>query len=119
MNCFRPSTVIPLLSTPLTVGKRGSSLKDKTKNKKSKEHLKGKRYKSKKKKKPKPNSPSINISLVNKPGELPLGEHRVVKVESGILPDVGLPKAQSIDYPVELLVTIMILSGPKSMGNTL
>lgn len=28
MNCFRPSTVIPLLSTPLTVGKRGSSLED-------------------------------------------------------------------------------------------
>lgn len=26
MNCFRPSTVIPLLRTPLTVGKRGSSL---------------------------------------------------------------------------------------------
>lgn len=28
MNCFRPSTVIPLLRTPLTVGKRGSSLED-------------------------------------------------------------------------------------------
>lgn len=26
INCFRPSTVIPLLSTPLTVGNRGSSL---------------------------------------------------------------------------------------------
>lgn len=26
MNCLRPSTVIPLLRTPLTVGKRGSSL---------------------------------------------------------------------------------------------
>lgn len=26
MNCFSPSTVIPLLRTPLTVGKRGSSL---------------------------------------------------------------------------------------------
>lgn len=28
INCFRPSTVIPLLRTPLTVGKRGSSLQD-------------------------------------------------------------------------------------------
>lgn len=30
MNCFRPSTVIPLLRTPLTVGKRGSSLQNRT-----------------------------------------------------------------------------------------
>ena len=33
MNNFRPSTVIPLLRTPRTVGKRGSSLRKKLKKK--------------------------------------------------------------------------------------
>ena len=36
MNNFRPSTVIPLLRTPRTVGKRGSSLRKKLKIKNNK-----------------------------------------------------------------------------------
>lgn len=65
------------------------------------------------------NPPAINVSLVNKPGELPLGQHSVVEIQSGVLPDVRLPEAQGINYPVELLVTVMVLRGPESMSNTL
>lgn len=65
------------------------------------------------------NLPSFDVSLVDKPSELPLGQHCVVEVESGVLPDVGLPEAQGVDYPVELLVTIVVLCGPQSVCHTL
>lgn len=65
------------------------------------------------------NSPSVNVSLVDKPGELPLGQHGVVKVESCVFPDVRLPEAQGINYPIELLITIMVLCGSESVGHTL
>lgn len=121
MNCFRPSTVIPLLKTPLTVGNRGSSLEDEVKNE-SKESTNVEREKYELKREREGiylNPPSIDISLVNKPGELPFGQHRVVEVQSGVFPDVRLPDAQGVDYPVELLVTIVVLGGPKSMSHTL
>lgn len=65
------------------------------------------------------NSPSLNVSFVDKPRELPLGQHRVVEVEPGVLPDVRLPEAQRVDYPVELLVAVVVLCGPESVGHTL
>lgn len=65
------------------------------------------------------NSPSIDVPLVHKPGQLPLGQHGVVEVESGVLPDVGFPEAQGFDDPVELLVAIVVLGGPESVGHTL
>lgn len=135
MNCFRPSTVIPLLRTPLTVGKRGSSLEEEMgKVNRGRGGICGEKEEvvevinslytpyshiTKHQSADKLNLPSINVSLVDKPGELPLGQHCVVKVESGVLPDVGLPEAQGVDYPVELLVTVVVLSGPESMGHTL
>lgn len=63
--------------------------------------------------------PPVHISLIDKPGEFPFGQHCVVEVEPGILPDVGLPDAKSFNKPVELLVTVMVLSGPESMSDPL
>lgn len=114
MNCLSPSTVIPLLRTPLTVGKRGSSLQQKTavcqNTTKKFQRLKAKILS---------NSPSFNVSLLHKPGKLPLREHGVVEVEPGVLPDVRLPDAQGVDDPVELVVAIVILCGPESVGHAL
>lgn len=64
-------------------------------------------------------SPSFDVSLLHKPGELPLREHGVVEVESGVLPDVRLPDAQGVDEPVELLVAVVVLGGPEGMGHAL
>lgn len=38
MNCLSPSTVIPLRRTPLTVGKRGSSLQEEKRGSEKKNH---------------------------------------------------------------------------------
>lgn len=67
----------------------------------------------------KPNSPSIHVSLVDEPGELPLGEHSVVEVEPGVLPDVGPPEVQGVDHPVELLIAVVVLCGPQGVGHPL
>lgn len=77
-------------------------------------HQKGKRHLSHS-----PNLPSVDVSLLHEPGELPLGEHRIVEVESGVLPDVRLPDAQGVDEPVKLLVAVVILGGPESVGHSL
>lgn len=125
MNCFRPSTVIPLLRTPLTVGKRGSSLEDAGKNEsestefREREICQVKRWKRGNTRGIYLNPPSINVSLVDKPGELPFGQHSVVEVQSGVLPDVRFPDVQGVDKPVELLIAIMVLCGPKSMSHAL
>lgn len=66
-----------------------------------------------------PNLPSVHVSLLHKPGELPLGQHGVVEVESGVLPDVRFPDAQGVDEPIELLVTVVVLGGPEGMGHAL
>lgn len=65
------------------------------------------------------NPPSVHVSLLDEPGEFPLGQHGVVEVESCVLPDVRLPEAQGINDPVELLVTIMVLRGSERMGHAL
>lgn len=65
------------------------------------------------------NTPSVHVSLLHKPGELPLGQHSVVEVESGVFPDVRLPEAQGLDDPVELLVTVVVLCGSERMGHAL
>ena len=65
------------------------------------------------------NSPAIHIALVHKPCEFPLGEHGIVEIEAGILPDVRLTQPQGFNHPVELLISIMVLSGTKSMGHAL
>ena len=51
--------------------------------------------------------PPINYSLINQPGELPLGHHRVGQVQPGVSPDVRLPQAQGINEPVELIVPVV------------
>ena len=63
--------------------------------------------------------PSVHVALVHEPGELPLGQHGVVEVEPGILPDVGLPEAQRVDNPVELVVAVVVLGGPEGVGHPL
>lgn len=65
------------------------------------------------------NAPSVHVSLLHEPGELPLGQHGVVEVEPGVLPDVGLPEAQGLDDPVELLIAIVVLGGSESVGHAL
>lgn len=138
MNCFRPSTVIPLRSTPLTVGKRGSSLQDEMGQVRSgRGRRKGEdlgangdeRANNQQKvntaeaisttRKTEENTPSVHVSLLDEPGEFPLGQHGVVEVESRVLPDVRLPEAQGIDDPVELLIPIMVLRGSERMGHAL
>ena len=64
-------------------------------------------------------SPSVHVALVHEPGELPLGQHRVVEVEPGVLPDVGLAEAQRVDHPVELVVAVVVLGGPQGVGHPL
>lgn len=63
--------------------------------------------------------PAIHIALVDKPSELPLGEHSVVKIESGVLPDVRFTQTNGIYYPVELLVSVVVLSGTQGMRHPL
>lgn len=65
------------------------------------------------------NSPAFHIALIHKPGEFPLRQQSVVEIEPSILPNVGLPQPQGIDYPVELLVSVVVLCGAESMGHTL
>lgn len=64
-------------------------------------------------------SPAIDIALVNEPGELALGEHSVVEVEPGVLPDVGLAQTQRLDHPVELVVAIVVLCCAQRMSHAL
>lgn len=65
------------------------------------------------------NSPAVYVALIHKPGEFPLREHGVVEVEPSVLPDVGFPQTQGIDYPVELLISVVVLCGAESVGHTL
>lgn len=65
------------------------------------------------------NSPSIHIALIHKPGEFPLREQSVVEIEPSVFPDVGLAQPQGIDYPVVLLITVVVLCGAERMGHIL
>ena len=64
-------------------------------------------------------SPAVDVTLVDKPCELAFGEHRVVEVEPGIFPDVGLAQAQCLDHPVELVIAVVVLRGAERVGHTL
>lgn len=97
MNSLRPSTVIPRRSTPRTVGNRGSSLPM------------GVQVSERKCRLSRPHPPSTDQPLVHKPGQLPLGENRVLQVESAVLINVRLP---------ELWVAQTTHAGPTTLVGT-
>lgn len=56
-------------------------------------------------------SPAIHQALVHEPGELALGQDRVVEIEAGVLPHVGSAETEGLDHPVILLVAVVVLGG--------
>lgn len=63
--------------------------------------------------------PTGDEALVNEPSELTLGEERLDEIEPRKVPDVDLAKAESLEHPPVLGVTVTVLDGSESMSDTL
>ena len=55
--------------------------------------------------------PSVDVALLDEPGELALGQDRVGHAEAGVVPDVRPAQAQRLEEPAVLDVAVVVLGG--------
>ena len=62
--------------------------------------------------------PPVDEALFNKVGQLSLRENSVLKVQTGIGPNVWFPQTELVNEPIVLVIAIHVLGGSKGVSDT-